>query len=99
MAQQRSINIPAQPLGSHTQNASLSSAVTLAAPAGATQIMIQAFDQHVRITLDGTAPTTTKGFRIAAGDPPVILFITPESTVKLIEEAATATAEIQWLGW
>lgn len=86
-----------RPIGSHTTNASISSAVTISKPAGgAPKILMQACDQNVRFTLDGTAPTTTTGFLLGADDPPVLLYIGDSVTLKVIEETATASFEYQW---
>ena len=82
--------------GSHTQNATISSAVTITAPAGATLMIVQAIDTNIRLTLDGTVPTTTKGFRLTAGRDPIILSVTPGQLIKVIEETATATIEYQF---
>lgn len=81
--------------GSHTKNATLSSAVTLTKPSGATNLWIQALDQNIRFRLDGTAPDATTGFQLAAGD--FLVIPVPGTTVKVIEETATATIQYQWL--
>lgn len=87
------------PVGAHTQNSSLSSAVTLVTGStdktGAGKLLIQALTQNIRITLDGTAPTSSKGFRIIAGDPAVLIPLSPATTVKVIEETASASIEYQ----
>jgi hypothetical protein len=62
----------------------------------ATQVMLQAQTQNVRLTLDGTDPTTSKGFQIKAGDPAVILSVYGGQTLKLIEEATTAVLDYQF---
>ncbi len=83
------------PVGSHVDGTDISSVVTLTAENGATKLLIQALDQNVRLTLDGTIPTASKGFQLVAGDPPVMVWIAG-STVKVIEEAATADIQYQW---
>ena len=83
------------PIGSHVDGTDISSAVTLAAADGATKLLIQALGQNVRLTLDGTTPTASKGFQLAAGDPPVMIWV-GGATVKVIEEAATADIQCQW---
>lgn len=89
-----------RPVGSHAQDATISSATTLTPAAGARSLLIQAINQNVRMTLDGTTPTTTKGFQLKAGDPPVLVFISEDAdnptTVIVIEETATGTVEYQW---
>lgn len=80
--------------GSHAQDATISSATTLTKPAGATHIMMQATAQNVRYLLDGTNPTTSKGFVLVPGSP--IHLPVPGADVRVIEESATATIEYQW---
>lgn len=82
-------------VGAHARNASLSSAVTLAAPSGANALMIQALTQNVRYTLDGSVPTASQGFQLAAGALTTIP-VGSGTTVKLIEETGSASVEYQW---
>lgn len=84
------------PVGAHSDGATISSATTLTAPTLATKIMIQALTQNVRFTLDGTAPEAAKGFQLKAGDPPVILPLGNATVLKVIQEAATADLQYQW---
>ncbi len=87
-----------RPQGSHTRNTSLSAAVTLTPPAGTDALAIQALTQPIRYTLDGTTPTATVGFKVAAGDSDIIP-IAAGVTVKVIEETASAEIQYQWLLW
>lgn len=93
-------DIPFNPLGAHTQNSSLSSAVTLesilARPTGATKVLMQAQTQNVRFVLDGSTPTASKGFQLKAGDPPMVVPVPKTATIKLIEETTTAVIDFQW---
>lgn len=84
------------PLGGHYDGTTISSATELTPPDGAKKLMIQALDKNVRITLDGTTPTATCGFRLTAGDPPMIIPISVLTIVKVIQEAATADIQYQW---
>jgi hypothetical protein len=85
------------PVGAHYDGTTISSATTLTPPSTlATKIMIQALVQNVRFTLDGTAPEAAKGFQLKAGDPPMILPLGNATTVKVIQEAATADIQYQW---
>jgi len=87
--------ISVDPLGAHTRNASLSSAVTLSIPDGARLLIVQALAQNVRMTLSATStPTATVGFRLTAGDPPLAFPVGENSVFKFIEE--TSGAEIQY---
>lgn len=87
---------PFVPLGDHVSDSSLSSAETLTAQSGATALLIQALTQNVRFTLDGTTPTATVGFQLKAGDPPVLIPISYDTAVKVIEEASGAVLQYQW---
>jgi len=80
---------------SHTQNSSLSSAVTLTTPAGANALLIQAFTQNIRYTVDGTTPTASKGFQLAAGSI-LLIDVGADMTIKVIEETASASIDYQW---
>jgi hypothetical protein len=84
------------PVGSHNDGLAIVAAQTLTPPTGATKLMIQAADKNVRYTLDGTVPTASKGFRLAADGLPVVILIESGVTVKVIEEAATADLQYQW---
>ncbi len=83
-------------VGAHQSNSTLSAAVALTPPAGATRLLIQAFGANVRYTLDGTAPTATVGFRLTADADPVLLLIGAGMTVTIIQEATGASIQYQW---
>lgn len=83
-------------VGSHTQNASLSSAVSITVPAGANYIMMQSQTKGVRFTLDGTVPTATKGFALVPDDPPLIVGVVPGQVIKAIEVEASAKLDYQF---
>ena len=84
------------PIGAHSDGADVSSAATLTPPTGATKIMMQALTQNVRFTLDGTTPTASAGFQLKAADPPLVIFLRNATTIKVIEESATADLQYQW---
>jgi hypothetical protein len=90
--------LPFVPIGSHTQNTSLSTAVDITVPAGATAMMVQAGTQNVRFTLDNstTNATTTVGFLLTAGDPPVIIPSYPGQIISVIEVTASAKLDYQF---
>ncbi|MFN3652351.1 MAG: hypothetical protein ACK47B_22475 [Armatimonadota bacterium] len=90
------IQVPLAPVGAHSDGLAISAAQTLAPPAGASRLLIQALGQNVRYTLDGTTPTASAGFQLRAGDPPVLIPIGSGTVVKVIEEAATADLQYQW---
>lgn len=72
-------------------------ATTLSIPLHAQKIMWQALTQNVRYTLDGTAPTSTKGFQLKAGDPPTILKLTQNNNLILKIVAESAGAVLQYI--
>ena len=78
---------------SHNDGLDVSSAATLTIPAKATKLVIQALEQNVRMTLEGTTPTSTKGFQIKAADPMIVIPLGANTQIKLIEEAATADVQ------
>jgi len=84
------------PVGSHSDGVDISSAVTLTPATGSVKLLIQALEQNIRYTLDGTVPTASKGFQIKAGDPPITIPIGDDTVIKVIEEAATADMQYQW---
>lgn len=84
------------PVGSHNDGTDISSATELTPPTGATKLLIQTSDQNVRFTLDGTTPTSSKGFKIAPSDAPLLIEIDLNTTITVIEEAATADIQYQW---
>lgn len=85
------------PVGAHSANAVIATATVLTKPAGATAIRIQTIGQAVRYTLDGTTPTATVGFQLAAAAAPVVIPV-PGASITIIQEAATAALQYQWMG-
>lgn len=82
------------PKGSHTENASLSGVVTIVNAGDCDVVIVQAFTQNIRYTLDGSSPDANTGFQLKAGDPPLSIPCR-YCTVKVIEEAATAVLQYQ----
>jgi uncharacterized membrane protein len=83
-------------IGAHSAGADISSATTLTKPANANSIILQALTKNVRWTLDGTTPTATVGFQLLADSSPVIVAV-PGASIKVIQEAATANLQYQWV--
>lgn len=86
-----------QLVGSHTQNTSLSSAVTITISANVNALLMGAQTQNVLYTLDGTMPTATKGFVLVAGAAPTLVPVVEGQTVKVIEATASAKLDYQML--
>ena len=84
------------PVGSHSQDATISGVTDLVAPPGANKLLIQTVGANVRYTLDGTAPSATLGFVLTDGDAPLVIPFGPATTIKVIEESATATIDFQF---
>jgi hypothetical protein len=93
---------PFNPIGTHQQDASLATVQTISPPGfGSTasqvdRIIVQAFDQNIRYTLDGSDPTTTFGFRLTATNDPILIPIGPNTILKFVEEGATAILSYVW---
>ena len=90
-----------EPVGSHTVNAAISGVVVLDPPDSEdyNNLIMQALDQNVYYTLDGTAPIptgTATGFLLKADDPPVSIPIGQTTIVSVVEGAATARLQYQW---
>lgn len=92
------VALPLTTVGSHAQIAAggLNTVQSLTAPAGAYKLLIQAFAQNVRYTLEGTAATTGKGFLLTAGNDPTLIPVVPGQVVKVISAVAGAALEYQW---
>jgi hypothetical protein len=90
---------PFFPIGDHTQRADLAAPITLPPPntdPAPTKIIVQAFDQHIRYTIDGALPQPTFGFRLVFGSDPIMLTVAPGTVLRFCEEAATATLAYVW---
>lgn len=84
-------------VGSHTSSRTISSASGITAPTGSSAIIMQAITQNVRYTIDGSTPTTTEGFQLKAGDPPVMVPLGFNASINVIQEAPTAVLSWQWV--
>lgn len=83
------------PVGLHTRVTDLSGVVSLTAPATATKLIVQPKTKAVNMTLDGTDPTTVKGFEMAAGSVNPIAVV-PGQVIKLTQVEASASADYQF---
>ena len=84
------------PTGSHTDGTDISSVVSVTIPDGATKILLQSRTKALSFTLDGTTPTSQKGFKLAADDPPLLIPLSNATLIKVIEEEATADIQHQF---
>jgi hypothetical protein len=88
------------PQGSHVSNSTLNAVVTLTPPDifyEWTGVLVQAVDENIRYTIDGTDPTSSSGFQLQVDQPPILLPIGEDSVLKFIEETASATLEYQFV--
>ena len=84
-------------VGAHSSDYNISAAVTLFKPAGANGIILQALTQNIRFTLDGTTPTASVGFQIPSAAWGPTFIPVPGASIKIIQEAATASLQYQWV--
>lgn len=98
MAYLPTVSIGFTVVGAHGQYTAgtMDTAQTVTIPAGATKLLIQAFTQNARVTLDGTTPTASKGFRITAWNDPIEIPIGTGTSIKIISETAGAAVEYQF---
>ena len=86
-----------QVIGTHTQNTSLSSVVSVTVPALANGVIIGAQTKSVFFTLDGTDPTDTKGFILVADQAATLVPVYSGQVLKFIEAAASAKLDYQFV--
>lgn len=86
------------PVRDHAQIADLSSVVPLDAPVEARLLIVQATEQNIRFTIHVlSAPSATSGFRLTAGNDPLIVPVEgSDFQFKAIEETGGAVLEMQW---
>lgn len=84
------------PVGAHISEAA-ASVKTYAKPGGASGALIQATTQNLRLTLDGTAPTSTLGFQLATSAPPLYIPLAGDEVIKVIQETAGGVVQLQWV--
>ena len=85
------------PVGAHSGGVNIAAAVTLTKPAGAAEIIMQAITQNIRFTLDGTTPTATLGFQLNCNSWGPLMVAVPGAAIIVIQEAATASLQYQWI--
>lgn len=82
----------------YDRDSTISTATAFASPpAGATAVLIQAETQNIRVTCDGTTPTSTVGLLVKTTDTGVV--ITGDiAKLKVIEVSASAAVSLTYLG-
>lgn len=89
--------ISMRPIGNHTRVADVSSVVTIEnSNAKTLKLWIQVEDQPVRYRVDGSDPTSTVGFLLAASEW-IVLTVPSDNSVKLLETTSAAVLQYQWL--
>lgn len=81
----------------YQQITSLSSATGLTIPAGTSKIIVTPTTQAVRWRDDGTNPTSTVGYPLAAGSE-LVYTAAQKGSLKFIEQAASAVLNICYYG-
>src|SRR5512143_3171580 len=91
------VDLAFNPVGAHGQYGAgtIDTAQALSIPAGATKCWLQPLLQNIRLTVDGTAPLSTKGFQIVKGDW-VTISIGSATAIKVISETPGASLEYQF---
>ena len=85
------------PMGDHKTDATISAASPLDPPNYATKVLLQATDQNIRYTLDGSDPVAnTHGFLLLTTEAPTIIEIERGVIITVIEDTATAILQFQW---
>jgi hypothetical protein len=79
-----------------TQTLSNANAFTPYIPPGAKVIAVMSTAQNSRYTLTGDAPTTSKGFQMKAGDPPILISLNGNIKLQFIAETSGAILEYEF---
>jgi hypothetical protein len=82
------------PIGAHVSNDDLSSVVTLTRPDGAARLIVQAEVANIAVTIDGSTPSATHGFKIYAGHETTAIV---GDTIKMVQVSAGAKLQRQWV--
>lgn len=88
-----------RPVGTHTRNTLLGTAVTLTLPSNACGIFLQVESGNINYTIDGTTPTTGAtgvGFKQGTADGVVRIDLFPGAVVRVIEQASGAVIQYQY---
>ena len=80
----------------YEQVTGLSTAQSLSVPANSRVALLQAQDQDIRWRDDGTAPTSTVGMVLAAGDS--LWYTSDLSALQFIQVTPTATLNVSYYG-
>jgi len=83
------------PIGAHNADSSGSVARTIVPLAGATKILLQATTQNIRFTIGNTTPTATVGFRLTAGEVPLVVPLSANTVIQWIVETAGGVLQSQ----
>ncbi len=80
----------------HQHVTSLSTVKTLTVPDGVTFALIQPSTQGVWLTADGTVPSSSNGFPLAAGT--VLKYTANPKLLNMIEQTASAVVDVWYFG-
>lgn len=85
-----------QPLpGTHHEEHPVDTLFTANLPLNCSEVLVQAITQNIRYTLDGTNPTAASGYRLTAGNDPLLIPATGV-TLKFISETVGAILQIEY---
>ncbi len=85
-------------IGNHTSATIGSDVTTLTPPTNAVGILVQLETDNVRYTIDGTTPVAgTTGFILYKENPPLLIDIGQNVTLKMTRVTADATLQYQWV--
>ncbi len=80
----------------HQHVTGLSAVKTLTVPDGTSYCLLQASTQGVWLTADGSTPSSTNGWPLAAGT--VFKYTADPKLLKIIEQTASATFDVWYFG-
>ena len=87
-----------QPFSTHVSVTIAGAFSPASRPAEADWLLVQALTQNARFTLDGTTPSATVGFRLVAGDPPLLIPLGKDLFPRFYPETAGTILQYQWMG-
>lgn len=84
------------PLDTHISETLDANVYTPTIPTRVKLVVVQAIDQNIKYTLDGTNPTSVAGFLIPKDQHPITIPISNATTLKFIRVASGAILELQF---
>lgn len=88
-----------EPVTVHVAGPDISTQTVLSPVSGSTRLIMQALDQDVYYTLDGTTPIATGsvvGFLMTADAAEKTIHLTDKTIITVVEATGTANLQYQW---